>query len=188
MTSGTSAVNSSTASISPDEIYPHLPSADDKCEASSMTMTGLDSGVGSRSISFCPEKYIERLRQGHALNEPQVKDLCTRVIELLRDEENVLILHSPITICGDIHGQFFDLLELFRLAGEPPDTNFLFLGDFVDRGYHSIETFLLLITFKLLWPSKIALVRGNHESRQITQVYGFYDECLRKYGTSNVWR
>ncbi|VDO75536.1 unnamed protein product, partial [Onchocerca flexuosa] len=79
-------------------------------------------------------------------------------------------------------------MELFRVGGQVPDTNYLFLGDFVDRGFYSVETFLLLLALKVRYPDRMMLIRGNHESRQITQVYGFYDECLRKYGSSAVWR
>lgn len=74
------------------------------------------------------------------------------------------------------------------MGGECPTTNYLFLGDFVDRGHNSVETFLLLLALKVRYPDRITLIRGNHESRQITQIYGFYDECLRKYGNANVWR
>ena len=131
---------------------------------------------------------INKLLQCKPLTEQEVKDLCEKAKEILSKEQNVQPVKAPVTVCGDIHGQFHDLRELFRLGGKLPETNYLFMGDYVDRGHYSVETVSLLIALKVRYPSRLTILRGNHESRQITQVYGFYDECLRKYGNSNVWK
>uniref|UniRef100_F6HPS0 Serine/threonine-protein phosphatase n=1 Tax=Vitis vinifera TaxID=29760 RepID=F6HPS0_VITVI len=221
------------------------------------------------------DAQISQLMQCKPLSEQEVRTLCEKAKEILMEESNVQPVKSPVTICGDIHGQFHDLAELFRIGGKCPDTNYLFMGDYVDRGYYSVETVTmfvksnkqdrvsksptkfeyrtmslacskiiwlrgllaeldfsetdptplhadntsanqittnpvyhertkhievdchsiraafearLLVALKVRYPQRITILRGNHESRQITQVYGFYDECLRKYGNANVWK
>eukprot|EP01136_Pigoraptor_vietnamica_P040893 Opistho-1_new@1183 len=134
------------------------------------------------------DEWIEIAKQCKYLPENDLKKLCDMVIEILVEESNVQPVSSPVTICGDIHGQFYDMEELFRTGGQVPDTSYIFMGDFVDRGYYSLETFTRLLTLKAKYPDRIVLLRGNHESRQITQVYGFYDECQAKYGNPNAWK
>ena len=134
------------------------------------------------------QEWLEALRNGQCISESDLKTLCTYVKSLLMEEANVQPVQSPVTICGDIHGQFYDLLELMKTGGEIPDTNYIFMGDFVDRGHNSVETFQYLLCLKALYPDCITLLRGNHESRQITQVYGFYEECVKKYGNANPWK
>ena len=134
------------------------------------------------------ERLIESLKGGSCISEADLKKLCTHVKNLLMEEANVQPVASPVTICGDIHGQFYDLLELIRISGDLPGTNYIFMGDFVDRGHNSVETFQYLLCLKAMYPDSVTLLRGNHESRQITQVYGFYEECVRKYGNANPWK
>jgi len=120
------------------------------------------------------EEWIEELKQCKFLPLDQLKMLCECVRDILIEESNVREVATPVTICGDVHGQFYDVLELFRQGGQVQDTNYIFMGDFVDRGYYSLETFTLLLALKCRYPEKVTLLRGNHESRQITQVYGFF--------------
>ncbi|KAK7922855.1 hypothetical protein WMY93_009757 [Mugilogobius chulae] len=134
------------------------------------------------------DAWIEQLNECKQLSENQVKVLCEKAKEILTQESNVQEVRCPVTVCGDVHGQFHDLMELFKIGGKSPDTNYLFMGDYVDRGYYSVETVTLLVSLKVRFRERITILRGNHESRQITQVYGFYDECLRKYGNANVWK
>ncbi|CAN6663041.1 serine/threonine-protein phosphatase 4 catalytic subunit [Trichomonascus vanleenenianus] len=134
------------------------------------------------------DEMIDLLKACKHVPETLVRQLCLKAQELLIEESNVQLVPTPVTICGDIHGQFHDLLTLFSIGGECPFTNYLFLGDFVDRGFYSLESFLLLLCLKVRYPDRITLIRGNHESRQITTAYGFYDECVRKYGSASVWR
>lgn len=99
----------------------------------------------------------------------------------------LLELEAPIKVCGDVHGQFTDLLKLFEYGGYPGDTNYLFLGDYIDRGKQSIECMCLLLAFKIKNPENFFLLRGNHECSSINRIYGFYDECKRKYNLK-LWK
>ena len=113
------------------------------------------------------------------LPEKEVLQLCERARSLISEESNVHSVRAPVTVVGDIHGQFHDMMEMFKLGGPAPDTNYLFLGDYVDRGYYSVETVTLVVALKVRHPDRVTIIRGNHESRQITQVHGFYDERMR---------
>lgn len=139
-------------------------------------------------MGFDVDLYLEKALKGELLEELVIKIICLKLREILVKEDNVKSLSSPITLVGDIHGQFYDLLEIFKVGGDVPNTNYLFLGDYVDRGAHSIETIMLLSLLKLKYPTKVTLIRGNHEGRVITQQYGFYTECQTKYGSTGVWQ
>ena len=108
--------------------------------------------------------------------------LCNEAINTLKKDETLLNLEAPITVFGDIHGQFYDLLKFMKCCGKPPETNLLFLGDYVDRGRNSIETFAYLLAMKVKYPDHVWLLRGNHETRDISQLYGFWNECTERYG------
>jgi len=112
---------------------------------------------------------------------------CAAARGVFLEQPMLLELAAPVNICGDIHGQFSDLLRLFDLAGAPPECNYLFLGDYVDRGRQQLETITLLFCYKVKFPENFFLLRGNHESASISRVYGFFDECKRRY-SARLWR
>jgi serine/threonine-protein phosphatase PP1 catalytic subunit len=122
-------------------------------------------------------KFLEQ----NLINEHQIISICNQARVILLNQPMLLELETPIKICGDIHGQFPDLLKIFKNYGYPPFTNYLFLGDYVDRGKNSIETMLLLLSYKIKYPENFFILRGNHESININKIYGFFDECKRRY-------
>ncbi|EDV91267.1 GH14979 [Drosophila grimshawi] len=125
------------------------------------------------------DKWIEMVQKCQYLPENELRKLCEMISDILLEESNVQPVSTTVTVCGGIHGQFYDLRNLFSTGGDVPNTNYIFMGDFVDRGYYSLETFTLLMALKARYPSRITLLRGNHETRQITKV---------KYGNSNGWK
>jgi serine/threonine-protein phosphatase PP1 catalytic subunit len=138
------------------------------------------------------------------MSEAEVRGLCLKSREIFLQQPILLELEAPLKICGeylvfvflahvfhflicfsgDIHGQYTDLLRLFEYGGFPPEANYLFLGDYVDRGKQSLETICLLLAYKIKYPENFFLLRGNHECASINRIYGFYDECKLKKGKS----
>lgn len=121
------------------------------------------------------------------LPERQITLLCHAVRDIFISQPILLELEAPIKIVGDIHGQYYDLLRLFEYGGFPPEANYLFLGDYVDRGKQSLETVCLLLAYKVKYPENFFLLRGNHECASINRIYGFYDECKRRYSIK-LWK
>ncbi|XP_019422906.1 PREDICTED: serine/threonine-protein phosphatase PP1 [Lupinus angustifolius] len=138
------------------------------------------------------DDVIRRLLEGKGgkqvqLSESEIRQLCVNARQIFLSQPILLHLTAPIRLCGDIHGQYQDLLRLFEYGGYPPAANYLFLGDYVDRGKQSLETICLLLAYKIRYPDKIHLLRGNHEDAKINRIYGFYDECKRRFNV-RLWK
>lgn len=150
-----------------------------------MTMEGMmDKGV--------LDDIIRRLLEGKGgkqvqLSEGEIRQLCVNARQIFLSQPNLLEIHAPVRICGDIHGQYLDLLRLFEYGGYPPTANYLFLGDYVDRGKQSLETICLLLAYKIRHPDRVYMLRGNHEDAKINRIYGFYDECKRRFNV-RLWK
>ena len=121
------------------------------------------------------------------LKEEELRFLIERSLPIIRQQKMLVELEAPLHVCGDIHGQYYDLLRIFEHCGYPGEYNYLFLCDYVDRGKQSLETIALLLAYKIKYPEKVTLLRGNHESSVTNRIYGFYDECKRRYNV-RIWK
>lgn len=148
---------------------------------------GIDSIVNDNILNKIILARKSKTQKEIPLLESDIKILCHEVKSILIEQPIFLELEAPLNVLGDIHGQFYDLLRLLEVGGFPPDSNYLFLGDYVDRGKFSIETVCLLFVYKYKYPENFFLLRGNHECASINKMYGFYDECKRRYSIK-LWK
>jgi serine/threonine-protein phosphatase PP1 catalytic subunit len=166
------------------------PSTDEGGTPSSLTMAMgelKDSDIDDYIKRLLDAGYAGKSTKGVCLRNAEINSICTRVREIFLEQPPLIELEAPVKIVGDIHGQYSDLIRMFEMCGFPPSSNFLFLGDYVDRGKHSLETILLLMCYKIKYPENFFLLRGNHECANVTRVYGFYDECKRRCNVK-VWK
>lgn len=157
---------------------------------------GSGSGINSPAGQFNLDEMIQRLldagysgktTRNVCLKNSEIATICQTAREIFLSQPTLLELSPPVKIVGDVHGQYGDLIRLFDMCGFPPAANYLFLGDYVDRGKQSLETILLLLCYKIKYPENFFLLRGNHECANVTRVYGFYDECKRRCNIK-TWR
>ena len=123
----------------------------------------------------------DHLTREGKLEKADLLELINLFQAQIKSEPNILKIQDPVTVVGDIHGQFYDLLKLLEVGGSPETTKYLFLGDYVDRGAFSIECVLLLCAIKLNYKTTVLMLRGNHECRQMTSFFNFKQECEIKY-------
>ncbi|CAB4391126.1 unnamed protein product [Rhizophagus irregularis] len=131
--------------------------------------------------------YSNKVSKSVPLKSAEIHAICQAARDILLSQPALIELSPPVKIVGDVHGQYSDLIRLFDMCGFPPAANYLFLGDYVDRGKQSLETILLLLCYKIKYPENFFLLRGNHECANVTRVYGFYDECKRRLSLK-IWK
>ncbi|KAH3756162.1 serine/threonine-protein phosphatase 2A, catalytic subunit [Pelomyxa schiedti] len=182
---------SASASSSPTTTSTTTSSA--SCGSTTAANTTIVSSESASSAAVCGESantgepVIEPPAPPAPLAADQLALLAEGAIFLLRKQPNVVNVPLPVVIVGDIHGQLEDLHHVLSLVAPPPRNSFLFLGDYVDRGRWSVQCITLILALKLLYPSFVTLLRGNHECRQLTQIYGLFDECKAIYKDDSPW-
>ncbi|ODN84693.1 serine/threonine-protein phosphatase PP-Z1 [Cryptococcus amylolentus CBS 6039] len=158
----------------------------------SRSSVGPGGGVQVLDVDNMIQRLLEAGYSGKVTKSPPLKNaeimsVCAAAREVFLSQPTLIELSPPVKIVGDVHGQYADLLRMFEMCGFPPAANYLFLGDYVDRGKQSLETILLLLCYKIKYPENFFLLRGNHECANVTRVYGFYDECKRRTNIK-IWK
>ena len=115
------------------------------------------------------------------LKKEDLLRLCRMSIDVIKEDPTLLRLEAPLKVCGDVHGQFTDLMKFLKIGGDPKEKKYLFMGDYVDRGRNSVCTITMLLALKCRYPTNVFLLRGNHETRDISRLYGFFEECYNYY-------
>lgn len=146
------------------------------------------------NAKFDLNEFVERLlnppvqKKRVCITEDEVTRLCCLARASFLQQPTLIKIKAPVKICGDVHGQYFDLVRLFNHGGSPTKTSYLFLGDYVDRGKNSLETICLLLALKSRFPKTFFLVRGNHECAPINRVFGFFAEIKRRFKSPNFMK
>jgi serine/threonine-protein phosphatase PP1 catalytic subunit len=159
------------------------PQSADGMETSALKPSDLDDMI----TRLLDAAYAGKVTKTVCLRNAEIQAVCHASREVFLSQPALLELSPPVKIVGDVHGQYTDLIRMFEMCGFPPAANYLFLGDYVDRGKQSLETILLLLCYKLKYPENFFLLRGNHECANVTRVYGFYDECKRRCNIK-IWK
>lgn len=175
--------SSDEESAKPKKLYPDIPMT----KACADEVYGLPIKRMIKQVCVAGLKSGGRHKKPFCLSSTEIIDICRLSIVQFMQEPSLLRLSGDVKVVGDIHGQFHDLMRIFKRTGMPPNQHYLFLGDYVDRGKQSLETICLLLLLKLRYPNHVHLLRGNHESASVTKVYGFYDECKRR-STIKAWK
>lgn len=150
-------------------------------------MPGVEDAETDELIAACLALQEKKPGTPIKTKEKLISVLIQKAKAVFMSQNNLLELNAPIRIVGDIHGQFWDLLKMFNHGGFPPEKQYLFLGDYVDRGKFGLEVAILLLAYKVKYPTGFWMLRGNHEDSSINRIYGFYDECKRRFSIK-LWK
>ncbi|GAA5892465.1 hypothetical protein JCM8208_005828 [Rhodotorula glutinis] len=184
------SASSSSSAVPPAGLLSTSPTAAPRGGAAGASGTALLGGtfdVDDMISRLLDAGYSGKVTKSVCLKNAEITAICQAAREVFLSQPTLVELSPPVKIVGDVHGQYSDLIRLFEMCGFPPNANYLFLGDYVDRGKQSLETILLLLCYKVKYPENFFLLRGNHECANVTRVYGFYDECKRRCNIK-VWK